>query len=178
MRAGHGAAAFVNHAADKEIFQCFAGALDARDRGTGGAQCINCRLNNGSITGRDHERAQRRVSDGDNAGNGTNGGHHHVGRMHRFDLIPVAFVREFLNGALRKRGALVDDGDAVGQHFHFAEKVAVHQYGATFAAQTQEHVANFAAAHGVNTVGWFVKDHQLRVIDERRSDTDPLLHAL
>ena len=55
--------------------------------------------------------------------------------MHRFNLIAVTFVREFLNGALRKRGALVDDGNAIGQHFHFAEEVTVHQHSAALATQ-------------------------------------------
>ena len=73
--------------------------------------------------------------------------------------------------------ALVDDGHAVADGFHFAQFVRRKENGFALVFQALDDFADFHAAQRVQAAGRFVQNQQVGIVDERLREADALLHA-
>ena len=69
----------------------------------------------------------------------------------------------------------MDDADARGEAVHFGQQVAGHEdRHALLAGQCDQQLTNLHHAGRVEAVGGLVEDHQLRVVQQRAGETQPL----
>ena len=73
--------------------------------------------------------------------------------------------------------ALVDDGHAVTDGFHFAQFMRGKENGFALVFQALDDFADFHAAQRVEPAGGFVQNQQVGIVDERLREADALLHA-
>ncbi len=92
------------------------------------------------------------------------------------DFIPLAGNGQVVQRALFGDGAADEDGDAVADHFQFAEQVAIDEDGFALRFQTGEDIADFAAADRVYAVGGLVEEDQFRVVDHGLGEAYALGH--
>ena len=88
----------------------------------------------------------------------------------------LLLAAEVLDVVLGNHPAGVDDPDPVADLLHLAEQVPGQQHGPAVGAEFADQPAHVAHPGGVEAIGRLVQDHQLRVLQERGRDAEPLLH--
>ena len=73
--------------------------------------------------------------------------------------------------------ALVDDGHAVANGFHFAQLVRGKEHGFALVFQALDDFADFHAAQRIEAAGRFIENQQIGIVDERLREADALLHS-
>src|SRR5260370_8600925 len=66
---------------------------------------------------------------------------------------------------------------AVAELFDIRENVRTHEDSFSFGAERGNQVAHLATADWIESTHWFIEEHNIRIIDEGLSQTDPLHHA-
>ena len=66
--------------------------------------------------------------------------------------------------ALANHLALVQDADPVANKLHFTEQVGVQEHGLATRFQFQQHLANVAAANGIDTIGRLIKENDIGIV--------------
>ena len=79
--------------------------------------------------------------------------------------------------AFGEQPATANDGDRVGDLLHLAENVAGDKHGLSAPSQVPHHAANLVNAGRVKPIGRLVEDEQVRILEQRCRDGEPLFHA-
>ena len=85
---------------------------------------------------------------------------------------------EIADASRRLEFALVDDGHAVTNGFHFAQFVRRKENGFALVFQALDDFADLHASQRVEAAGRFVENQQVGIIDQRLREADALLHSL
>lgn len=72
----------------------------------------------------------------------------------------------------------MQDRHSIADLFDFAEQVRVEEDRLPFAAEAFHEIADLAAADRVHPVRRFIQKDDLRIVEHRLGDAEPLLHAL
>ena len=73
--------------------------------------------------------------------------------------------------------ALMDDGDAIAQGFRIRQNMSGEENRLAFVLQLRHEVANFTAAHGIQTGHRLVKENNFRIMQNGLCDSHALQHA-
>src|SRR5579859_3301772 len=87
----------------------------------------------------------------------------------RFEIACVLRLLEIGGRAGSQDHAPVDDRDAVTQPLDFIHQVCGEYHTASFIFEATDHVAYSAGAHHVQPSGWLVKDHIMRIVNQRHA---------
>jgi len=84
---------------------------------------------------------------------------------------------QLVDGALGDHPALLNHTDPRAHQLHLVQQMARDEHGALALAELDDQVPHVGHALGVQPVGRFVEDEQLRLLQQGGGDAEPLLHA-
>ncbi len=88
---------------------------------------------------------------------------------------PLAgLLHDLVDVAVREHHALLDDADAGADVGQFRQDVARHDHGLVHSAQPLEQVPHLDAGAGVEAAGRLVEQQDLRIVQQRAGQADPL----
>ena len=82
-----------------------------------------------------------------------------------------------LDSAVGNAASMSEDGDPITRRFDLGEDVARDEHGPPFVSQPTQQMTDLPHPGRVQAVRRFVEDQELRILEDRRSERQPLLHA-
>ncbi len=170
----------IGDGAHKKVFEVFADGFEGDDGATVGAEFIEDGLDAVWLGAEESEFGGGAVVVLGSGGKGIELAEplRRRGRACNFYFVTAAVFGKVVDGSLHSDPALDENGDAVADHFEFAEEVTVEEDGFFLIFEGEENIADFATTDGIDAVGGFIKDDEVGVVDEGLGEANALHHAL
>src|SRR6266511_2752051 len=93
------------------------------------------------------------------------------------DRVDAPGMNDLRDGSARDEPALLDDEHLVADLLDLVQEMAREQHRAALARELAHERADLALARRIEAVRRLVEDHERRITEQRRRDTEPLAHA-